>query len=170
MDATSFQVSEYMGRWYELLHYPTFFQGNDNYNTMATYTLQENGTIEVLNTTITGNGEEMTTKGIAHQISSKEFRVDFLPSDVAKFIRGGAKAGGGMRPPPQTDEPNYIIRRIFTDKDGKYSFAVVTDANADSVWLLSREQFPSRRDYARVMKYVNHHYDRSKFILTPHYK
>lgn len=35
----SFDINKYFGVWYELIHYPSWFQRNDNYNTMATYTL-----------------------------------------------------------------------------------------------------------------------------------
>lgn len=166
-ESTSFQIAEYMGTWHELLRYPSFFQKNDNYNTTATYTLQKDGTVHVLNSTVSGSGETITSEGIARQYTSKEFRVEFMPSDVAKFSSSGFKREVEEE---DKDEPNYIIRRVWKDKDGKYAFAVVTDAKAQGLWLLSREQFPLRENYDTVKKYVNHHYDRSKFVLTPHYK
>ena len=153
---------------YELVHYASFFQkqSDNNYNTTATYTLLKDGALDVVNTTFS-DGEKITSHGVAHPLSNdREFRVDFDAPDVAKFL---SKEEVGARPVPDPTVPNFIVRRIWLDKHDKYAFALITDADKQSMWVLSREKHPSQRNYQKVMACVNTRYDRSKFLLTPQY-
>lgn len=142
-----------MGKWYELLHYPSRFQPSHSYNTTAEYSLNEDGTVDVLNTTFS-NGEEVTAHGTAYQLAPKLFHVSFDERSMAEA--------------EDRDTPNYIIRRIWVEED-IYQFAVVTDDDGDGLWLLSRTSSPSREDYETILAYLTHHYDAQKFIATPHY-
>ncbi len=44
-------LERYMGRWYEIASFPSRFQPKNGMNTRATYTLREDGTVNVLNET-----------------------------------------------------------------------------------------------------------------------
>ena len=57
----AFNIKKYMGTWYELVHYPSFFQRNDNYNTKAVYTLKNN-MVQIENSTNV-MGKIVTSKG-----------------------------------------------------------------------------------------------------------
>ena len=46
-------IKRYKGRWYEIASFPSRFQPKDGMNTRATYTLNEDGTVNVLNETWT---------------------------------------------------------------------------------------------------------------------
>lgn len=157
-----FDVELYMGRWYDLLHYPTFFQGNDTYNTTADYTLNLDGTVDVLNTTII-NDKEVSSRGIAHSLGGRVFHVDFPENEVAKYIPSSASL-------PKMDRANYVIHQLWYGKNkGSYRFAVVTNAENTSLWVLSRNPHPSRENYAKLMAYVSKHFDVKKVVATPHY-
>ena len=49
MSEFNFELSKYLGLWYEQAHLPTFFQKNCDSST-ALYSLNDDGTVKVLNT------------------------------------------------------------------------------------------------------------------------
>ncbi len=149
-----------MGRWYELLHYPKPFQPNDSYNTTADYMLMQDGSVSVFNTTII-DGKEVTSRGDAIPLEKRKFHVEFKQSDVAKFP-------GLTTPSINKSEANYVIKALW-QLNGRYIYAVVTDATNTSLWLLSRQVKPSTTDYEMLLSYVRQHFDRNKFVATPHY-
>lgn len=51
-------IEAYMGRWYQAAHYPNRFQSQCLSDTMATYRLQGNATVEVVNECRTAQGTE----------------------------------------------------------------------------------------------------------------
>ena len=63
-------LQSYMGRWYEIASFPSFFQPKDGVNTRATYTLKEDGTVHVLNETWSG-GKRSYIEGTAYKADPK---------------------------------------------------------------------------------------------------
>lgn len=59
-------VKRYMGRWYEIACFPSRFQPSDGVNTRATYTLRDDGTVNVLNETWSG-GKRSFIEGTAYK-------------------------------------------------------------------------------------------------------
>ncbi|GAB2300232.1 hypothetical protein Dimus_034270 [Dionaea muscipula] len=60
-------LGRYMGRWYEIASFPSFFQPRDGVDTRATYTLNEDGTtVHVLNETWSG-GKRSSIEGTAYK-------------------------------------------------------------------------------------------------------
>lgn len=163
-----FKVEKYVGEWFELLHYPSFFQGSDTYNTSARYTIRADGNLNVLNTTFV-NGKKITSRGIAKKtVKKNEFRVDFDLADVQKFDKTGFKP-----PSMDTSVANYVIKTIWFDtetKDERYKFVVVTDKTSDSLWVLSRVRNPSRVEYEKILAYLSANFDTKKIVATPHYQ
>lgn len=59
-------IKRYMGRWYEIASFPSRFQPRNGVNTRATYTLNEDGTVHVLNETFT-DGKRGFIEGTAYK-------------------------------------------------------------------------------------------------------
>jgi lipocalin len=151
MDDFTFEIDKYLGTWYELINYPEWFQPNYSYNTKAIYKLNDDGTLTIHNSTIS-EGEQRESIGQARILDGPgiNLMVDF---------------------PELSDDPtpNYIIDRLWIDERGNYLFSVVTNANRNSLYVLSRYRRPSLSAYIELMEYVLTNYDRTKIIQTPHY-
>lgn len=161
-----FDINKYLGTWYELMHYPSFFQRNDNYNTRAEYMLMPDCTIKVHNSTIT-QGKQFDSFGIAKQISGRVLRVDFPPPEIANIVNSGE-----FKKPEFLDDksPNYVIDKIWENCNGCYVYAIVTDPKKQTLYVLSRTPTPPLCDYNMIMEHVVANYDRDKLVQTPHYK
>ena len=61
-------VPRYMGTWHEVAKYPNGFQKKCASSTQATYTLQTDGRVQVLNRCKTAKGEWTEALGAARQI------------------------------------------------------------------------------------------------------
>lgn len=59
-------LQRYMGRWYEIASFPSRFQPKDGAGTRATYTLNADGTVHVLNETWSG-GKKSFIEGSAYK-------------------------------------------------------------------------------------------------------
>jgi len=142
-----FNLEKYTGLWYELLHYPSWFQKNHNYNTTALYEMMENGKIRVTNTTFS-SGEQVSAQGTAIFLGGGNLNVTFFGDN--------------------NDQPNYVINKIWYDKNGEYLLSVVTDPLKQSLYLLSRNPRPSKYLYGVVMKYILENFDGDRLVQTPH--
>ncbi len=162
-----FNIDKYLGKWYELLHYPSWFQQNDQYNTTAEYYL-ENDRIRIINTTV-DQGKPISSEGFATQLHDNHFRVNFLSTEVDKLLN--TINGDLSHNDIHIDEnyANYVIDHIWVNYDGDYIFAVVTDQDYNSLYVLSRYKHPSLYAYNEVIDYVVEHYDKNKLVATPHY-
>jgi len=162
-----FSIIDYLGTWYELVHYPSFFQRNDNYNTKAEYMLMSDDTIKVHNSTIT-QGKAFDSFGIARQLYGRNLRVDFPQPEISNLVQSGE-----FKPPNQINtnqfEPNYIIDNIWVNEYGCYRYAVVTDSKKESLYVLSRTPHPPIEEYNIIMQYVVKNYNRDRLVQTPHF-
>lgn len=186
---SGFELSKYLGTWYELAHYPSWFQRNDNYNTKAEYGLNSDGSVSVHNSTIT-QGKPFDSYGTARNLGGTNFRVDFPMPEVNKLNQSGQFSTANISPEmvrnfmtnyevstlltPTADlrsntGPNYVIDRIWTNCYGQYVFAVVTDPARQSLYILSRYRHPSLIAYNEIMAYVVANYDRDRLVQTPHF-
>lgn len=59
-------LEKYMGRWYEIASFPSWFQPKDGVDTRATYALKPDGTVNVLNETWAG-GKRVSIEGTAYK-------------------------------------------------------------------------------------------------------
>ncbi len=109
-------IERYTGKWYEIARYPNFFETNCE-NVTAEYTLQEDGTVSVLNICRSGAGEE------TERIEGTARVPD--PDETAKLVVSFPSA-----PFPA---PYWII-----DLAPDYSYAVVGDPTRNFLWILSR--------------------------------
>ena len=79
----SLDVSRYLGAWYEIAKYPNWFQKKCASNTKAAYSARGDGTLKVLNSCKTAEGEISEAEGTARQIGAKDspkLEVRFAPA------------------------------------------------------------------------------------------
>ncbi len=125
LDTVAFvDLKRYAGRWYELARLPLLFQKNSTV-AIAEYTLNDDGSVGVHNSTHEGDRDGATIDGIA------------TPADGAEESHARLKVqfGGIVKWVPVEDRGNYWILRLADD----YSLALVGTADRDSLWLLARD-------------------------------
>lgn len=71
-------VKKYMGRWYEIANVPTRFQPGDSTNTMATYSMLDNGKIGVTNQTFSSSRQWVGITGKAHKADPSSSEAKFI--------------------------------------------------------------------------------------------
>lgn len=121
-------LQKYSGSWYEIGHFPTFFQ-NLCERSEARYTLNNDGTIAVLNTCYRNDKVFTTIEGKAYAPNAEEptkLIVDF----------GFARKG------------DYWI--ISLDSD--YQWAVVSGPKKDSLFILSRTAPMEEKTLNQILK------------------
>lgn len=138
-------LDQYLGTWYEIASYPAFFQ-KGCVATKATYSVREDGKIDVLNECRlkTLDGKPKKANGLATVVDPKtnaKLKVRF-------FIFSG----------------DYWI--IDLDKD--YQFAVVSAPSMKYLWVLSRTPQMDDQTYRDILTRLKEKgFDLSKLRLTP---
>lgn len=113
-------LSKYAGVWYEIAKIPNSFQKKCARNTTATYELNNDGNINVINRCIESDGSSNEAKGIAKVVDKKsnaKLEVSFVRILGISLFWG-----------------DYWI--IGLDKD--YRYAVVGTPSRKYGWILSR--------------------------------
>jgi lipocalin len=113
-------VARYMGRWYEIASFPSFFQPRDGRDTRATYRLLEDGaTVHVLN--------ETWSKGKRDYIEGTAYKAD-ASSDEAKL-----KVKFYLPPflPIIPVVGDYWV--LYVDDD--YQYALVGEPRRKNLWV-----------------------------------
>ncbi|MCE9516436.1 MAG: lipocalin family protein, partial [Mycobacterium sp.] len=131
-------VPQYMGTWYEQGSVRQFFSLG-LVNTTATYTLLDDGNVKVENfgQYFGPNGPAVTIEGLAVPVNAYNTRLDV--------------GFGGLFGPAQPSgaEPgNYWILDYAPD----YSWAIVSDPNGTSGFILTRDQFIPEAEYNALVE------------------
>ncbi|MBF0363911.1 MAG: lipocalin family protein [Oligoflexia bacterium] len=145
-------IEKYMGTWYEIAKFPTWFQ-KDCLATNATYALQSNGSVWVKNKCQDINDpsrirEANGTAFVSDKITNAKLKVSFVPI----LQRFGWFAG------------DYWILALADD----YSYALVGSPDRKFLWFLSRTKemdqliFENLKDIA-----INQGYDISRLTISP---
>lgn len=147
------ELQRYMGRWYEIASCPSRFQPKNGINTRATYTLNADGTVNVLNETWT-DGKRGYIEGSAYKAdpSSDEakLKVKFY---VPPFLPIIPVVG------------DYWI--LFLDQD--YTHALIGEPSRKSLWILCRENHLDEDIYNQLLeKATEQGYDVKKLHKTTH--
>ena len=141
------EVDRYAGKWYEIAHYPTFFQA-DCASSTAEYTANSDGTIGVFNTCLDADGNvNSTIQGTARVVDSTtnaKLKVSF------PFI-----------PFPG----DYWIIQLAEN----YEYAVVGEPTRSTLFILSRTPTLDSDTLDRILSgLVDQGYDPSRLIYdTP---
>ncbi|KAI4344256.1 hypothetical protein L6164_011503 [Bauhinia variegata] len=146
-------LKRYMGRWYEIASFQSRFQPKDGIDTRATYTLKDDGTVNVLNETWSG-GKRSYIEGTAYKAdpSSDEakLKVKFY---VPPFLPVIPVVG------------DYWV--LYIDND--YQCALIGQPSRRYLWILSRQNHLDDKIYNElVQKAEEEGYDVSKLHKTPH--
>ena len=132
----SLDVPRYMGTWYEVAKYPNWFQKRCIANTSATYAVQPNGMLQVLNRCEKEDGSMTDALGEAKQVgdaNSPKLKVRFAPAWLSflPFVWG-----------------NYWV----IDLDPQYQLAAVSEPSRKYLWILSRTQTVEPKAYEALLQ------------------
>ena len=120
----SVDLSRYAGKWYEIARLPNRFQDHCTGEVSATYTIQKDGRIRVLNACRIKDGTMDSAEGIARLATeggpNSKLKVRFAPGFLSflPFVWG-----------------DYWILQLAPD----YSHTVVGDPGRKYLWILARE-------------------------------
>jgi apolipoprotein D and lipocalin family protein len=136
-------INKYLGTWYEIARLPNSFEKNLDC-VSATYTLKENGDIEVLNKgyVINNHPEFKEAKGTAWVPDPKfpaKLKVRFFWPFTGKY---------------------WVIE---LDKD--YMYAMVGDPSRDYLWILAREKTLDETIYQKLLKSAEEKGFNTKIII-----
>lgn len=115
-------VQRYMGAWYEIAKFPNDFQKKCVGNTTATYSLREDGRVNVVNRCRTRDGGAEVAEGVARQVgsaTSPRLEVRFAPAFLS-FL-------------PMVWGDYWVI-----DLDQDYRLSAVSEPKREYLWILSR--------------------------------
>ncbi|XP_057767139.1 temperature-induced lipocalin-1 [Salvia miltiorrhiza] len=146
-------VERYMGTWYEIASFPSRFQPKSGVDTRATYTLNPDGTVNVLNETWS-DGKRGSIEGTAYKADPKsdeaKLKVKFYVPPFLPII-------------PITGD--YWVLYI----DDEYQYAVIGQPSRSYLWILSRQAHIDEDVYNRLVEKAKEQgYDVSKLHKTPH--
>jgi apolipoprotein D and lipocalin family protein len=143
-------LERYVGTWHQIALIPNRFQKQCVGGTTATYTLREDGEIEVVNRCRTADGSEDVARGVAKAVdpvSKARLRVSFV-----SFL--------GIRP----FWGDYWVLALGDD----YEYALVGTENRKYGWVLSRTPEPPPGTLEAIWDAArNQGYDPADFVLSP---
>ncbi len=147
-------VNRYMGTWYEIARLPAWFQKKCISDVSATYSLMDDGDIQVINRCRTENGDMSEAKGRAKLAGDDEpntkLKVRFAPAflSIFPFVWG-----------------DYWIIDLAPD----YTYAVVGEPGRTYLWILSRTPSMDEKKFQEILAGIKHKgYDLSGLIRTSH--
>lgn len=145
-------LKRYMGRWYEIASFPSRFQPKNGVNTRATYTLNENGAVHVLNETWT-DGKRGYIEGTAYKANPNsdeaKLKVKFY---VPPFLPIIPVVG------------DYWV--LYIDQD--YTYALIGEPSRKYLWILCRQTHLDDEIYNQLVEKAKEEgYDVSKLHKTP---
>ena len=133
---SEFDVSRYMGTWYEIAKLPNWFQRKCTQGTQAQYKILAPQKIEVTNKCTTATGEEIKAVGVARPNSSgqvAQLEVRFAPDWTAWL--------------PLVWGAYWVL-----DLDPDYQLAAVGDPSRTYLWILSRSPVVSASQYDSLLQ------------------
>ncbi|NBQ88427.1 MAG: lipocalin [Betaproteobacteria bacterium] len=144
-------VPRYMGTWHEIAKYPNWFQRRCVADTSARYTLQADGTVQVLNRCRREDGSFDQALGQARQIGaadSPRLQVRFAPAWLSLV--------------PLVWGDYWVI-----DLDADYQLVAVSEPRREYLWILSRTpQVDAARYDALVQRLARMGFDIHKLDRT----
>lgn len=148
----SVDLERYAGLWFELARLPVSFQGSDEL-ALAEYELNDEGTIDLVNTAFPPDGSKRSVTGTAVPVEGSDNAK--LKVSIDNFF---AQLFGS---PPEYG--NYWILKLEPD----YSIALVGSPDRDTLWLLSKMPEISQAKFDRYIDYAEQiGYDTSDLIVN----
>jgi apolipoprotein D and lipocalin family protein len=129
---SSLELNRYMGQWYEIAKYPNRFQTRCKSNTVAEYSLLNQGGVSVRNSCTDEKGLTTVANGAARlQSKPSTLEVSFAPTWTRWLPMVWA---------------NYWVIALEAD----YRWAVVSEPNRQFLWVLSREKKLAEVDWQKI--------------------
>jgi apolipoprotein D and lipocalin family protein len=131
----SLDVPRYLGTWYEIAKYPNRFQKQCDGDTTAHYSLQPDGSLQVINRCRRADGRIEQAVGSARQLGasdSPKLEVRFAPGWLS-FL-------------PMVWGDYWVI-----DLDPDYQLAAVSEPKREYLWILSRTPTVPRQAMASLL-------------------
>lgn len=132
----SVDLNRYMGTWYEIARLPNRFQKICDGEVTATYKLQDDGTISVVNRCRDSEGRLEEAEGVAkladEEGRTSKLKVRFAPGFLSflPFVWG-----------------NYWIIDLAAD----YGYAVVGEPSRRYLWILARSSVMEEAEFQAVL-------------------
>jgi len=147
----SVNLQKYIGLWYEFAKIPNRFQSDCLKNTSATYSLQEDGNIKVVNKCVEEDGEINEAIGVARivdKVNNTKLEVSFV-----SFL--------GWRP--------FWGAYWIIGLDESYKWAIVGHPERKYGWILSRTKTISVETKKEIFEIlVEKGYNPKDFEITNH--
>jgi apolipoprotein D and lipocalin family protein len=145
-------LERYMGTWHEVARLPFRFQDQCVGDVTATYTMQADGSVLVVNRCRTRDGSVSEARGAARKADasgpSTKLKVRFAPAWLSRlpFVWG-----------------DYWVIELAPD----YSYVAVGEPGRKYLWVLSRTPSMEEATLQRVLEKVREHdYDLARLIRT----
>lgn len=141
----SLDIQKYSGKWYEIARLPNKFEKKCIANITATYTINKNHTINVLNQCETLNGI-IKAEGVAKPIdlNTGQLKVSFF-----RPFWG-----------------NYNVYYV----DSEYKHAIVYGKTKNTMWILSRKPSVSEKELIKLLSIAkNANFDLDNLIFVKNY-
>eukprot|EP00252_Welwitschia_mirabilis_P006709 TRINITY_DN175_c0_g1_i1.p1 TRINITY_DN175_c0_g1~~TRINITY_DN175_c0_g1_i1.p1 ORF type:complete len:205 (-),score=29.10 TRINITY_DN175_c0_g1_i1:751-1365(-) len=133
-------VEKYMGLWYEIARLPNFFESNRDFNVTAQYSLNANGTFNVVNTEFTSTDKKNSITGLG-------FKKDNA-SDEAKFkVRFKVPTFF----PIFTVYGDYWVLKV---DEQTYQWSLVGEPSQHYLWILARTRTISSSLYSDLVQFA----------------
>jgi apolipoprotein D and lipocalin family protein len=159
----SVDLSRYLGRWYQVAHYPNKFQSQCVTDTTANYRLLPTGRIEVVNQCKTSDGTTDKAVGEARLAQPRilDIPVGKVVSTSKLQVRFAPAVLGWI---PGIWAPYWVIQ-LAPD----YRYAVVSEPGRDYLWILSRTPTLTPQDRADIdAKLQQQGFDLGRLQEDPH--
>jgi apolipoprotein D and lipocalin family protein len=142
-------LERYAGQWHEVARLPMFFQRKCMGDTTATYTRQDDGTIEVRNACRTDDGPLESVGAARTTETAGALEVRFAP-DWLGWV-------------PMVWADYWVV-----DLDPGYEWAVVGGPGQGAMWILSREPTLDPALFARIKQRAEARgYDLAELVVDP---
>lgn len=147
---TGLDVPRYMATWYEVAKFPNWFQAKCVAATSADYSLQQDGTIKVVNRCRRATGEMDEAVGTARQVGPAKLKVRFAPWWLSWL--------------PAVWGDYWVI-----DLDQDYKLVAISEPTREYLWVLSRTPIVEPAAYQALLGRLRAQgFDLSKLEATKH--
>jgi apolipoprotein D and lipocalin family protein len=137
-------LNRYLGEWHEMARYPNRFERDCDHDITASYSIQSDGRIRVVNSCITLDGKTKRSTGsakVVDNISNAKLHVTFFWPFYGSY---------------------WVI-----GLDPDYKWAVVGEPSRKYLWILSRSTVIDDSTYARIILLVKDNgYDPGKLMRS----
>lgn len=159
----SVNLTRYLGRWYQIAHYPNKFQSQCVSDTTADYRLLPYGKIEVVNRCKTANGSTDEAVGEARLAQPRFLNIPIgkVVSTAKLQVRFAPAVLGWV---PGVWAPYWVVQ-LAPD----YRYAVVSEPGRDYLWILSRTPTLAPQDRSAIeAQLVQQGFDLARLQEDPH--